>query len=64
VLLIGAGLMIKSFLRLRATDLGFNAKNVLIMDFSLPIIQYPTQAQRSAFCHSFGREKSAIKSHS
>ncbi|HMG32765.1 MAG TPA: ABC transporter permease [Blastocatellia bacterium] len=49
VLLVGAGLMIKSFLRLRATDLGFNAKNVLMMNFSLPITQYGTHAQRSAF---------------
>jgi predicted permease len=49
VLLIGAGLMIKSFLRLRATDLGFNAKNVLMMNFSLSITQYRTHAKRSAF---------------
>ena len=49
VLLIGAGLMIKSFLRLRANDLGFNPKNVLMMNFSLPITQYRTHGQRSAF---------------
>src|SRR5262249_9404569 len=49
VLLIGAGLMIKSFLRLRATDLGFNPKNVLMMNFSLPVTQYRNRSQRSTF---------------
>jgi len=40
VLLIGAGLLLKSYARLRSSDLGCLTRNVLTMDFSLPRERY------------------------
>lgn len=40
-LLIGAGLMIRSFLRLQATGPGFSARNLLTMRLLLPLHKYP-----------------------
>jgi putative ABC transport system permease protein len=49
VLLIGAGLLINSFMRLRRVDPGFRADNLLTMKVVLPALKYPDQAKRSAF---------------
>jgi putative ABC transport system permease protein len=49
VLLIGAGLLINSFLRLRNVDPGFRAENLLTMKIVLPDAKYERKAQRSAF---------------
>jgi putative ABC transport system permease protein len=50
VLLIGAGLMIKSFLRLREVDPGFNAENILTAGISLTRADYPQDdPRRTAF---------------
>ena len=49
VLLTGAGLLLKSFLRMRAVDPGFRAENVLTMTVDLPESLYNTSAGIQAF---------------
>ncbi|MGH9847863.1 MAG: ABC transporter permease, partial [Blastocatellia bacterium] len=49
VLLIGAGLLLKSFTQLRETKLGFNPDHVLTASVTLPEAAYPTMAQVKAY---------------
>jgi putative ABC transport system permease protein len=49
VLLVGAGLMIKSFRRLLDLDLGFRSEKILTMRLSLPDPKYKEDAQQAAF---------------
>jgi predicted permease len=49
VLLTGAGLMLKSFLQLRAVNPGFRPENVLIMTVELPDAVYQTAPRMQAF---------------
>jgi putative ABC transport system permease protein len=49
VLLIGAGLMIKSFLRLQNVDPGFRPQKILTMDITLPASKYNDKAKRIGF---------------
>src|SRR5256886_5932423 len=49
VLLIGAGLMLKSFVRLREVKLGFNPERMLTLNLSLPSASYPGPAQMKLF---------------
>ncbi len=49
VLLVGAGLLLKSYDRLRSSDLGVPVDNVLTMRFGLPDARYKGQTQVIAF---------------
>jgi len=49
VLLIGAGLLLRSFIALNAVDLGFATGHVLAMNITLPDARYTTADQRFAF---------------
>ncbi len=49
VLLVGAGLLLRSFVHLFNTDPGFDPKQKLAFDLSLPDAKYPTDADRLRF---------------
>ena len=49
VLLAGAGLLIKSFMRLQQVDPGFRSESALTMELSLPQARYLKPQQRAAF---------------
>jgi putative ABC transport system permease protein len=49
VVLIGAGLLINSFMRLQRNDLGFNPRGLMNMSFSVPFNRYPDDASRARF---------------
>jgi predicted permease len=49
VLLVGSGLLLKSYERLRSSDLGCVTDNVLTMQFNLPETKYSQPAQRVNF---------------
>jgi len=50
VLLVGSGLMVRSFMHLRAMDAGFDASpEILTLSFGLPHSEYPDGAAAAAF---------------
>lgn len=49
LLLAGAGLLIRSFFNLRATDPGFDPTRVLVLEQSLPRVRYPESDQQRRF---------------
>jgi len=51
VLLAGAGLLVRTFLRLMDVDLGIDPTNVLTLGISLPKYKYSSATQQSLFYH-------------
>jgi len=49
VLLVGAGLLMRSFVRLQQVELGFNAANLLTVRMALPEARYGTAEQTAQF---------------
>jgi predicted permease len=49
VLLVGAGLLMRSFVRLTSVDLGFDGRNVQTFNLSMPDATYTQPAQRAEF---------------
>jgi predicted permease len=49
VLLVAAGLLLKSFMRLQNVDPGFSPDRVLTAQMALPVARYPDAAARRAF---------------
>ena len=49
VLLTGAGLLVRTFLRLADVDLGIDPTNVVTMDLRLPAYKYSSAAQQAVF---------------
>jgi putative ABC transport system permease protein len=60
LLLIGAGLLLRSFGRLLAVDPGFDAHNVLTMNVSLPTVKYAKPEQQIAFFDEMLRRVSIL----
>jgi putative ABC transport system permease protein len=60
VLLVGAGLLIRSFVRLRNVNGGFDARNVLTMRVALPPARYPKGPQMAAFYDQVVKKVSAM----
>ncbi len=51
VLLVGAGLLLRSFRNLRAADLGYRPEGVLVLRLGLPQTRYPDDDARRGFVH-------------
>jgi putative ABC transport system permease protein len=60
VLLICAGLLTRSFLRVQQADPGFDARNVLTFELLLPVAQYGEAERRIAFYQTFQSRLQAI----
>jgi putative ABC transport system permease protein len=60
ILLIGAGLLINSFVRLRNIDPGFRTDHLLTMKIELPEVKYADRARRSTFYRELIRRVEAL----
>jgi len=60
VLLSAAGLLIKSFTKLQNVNLGFNPRNALTFEVSLPKLQYPDDASMVRFNNEAQRRIAAL----
>ena len=59
-LLIGAGLMLRSFMAMQKADLGFDPKNMLTFRVGLPPVQHPDKAVAGRFFEQLVPKLSAI----
>ena len=60
VLLIGAGLMVRSFAAIQKVDPGFDAKNVVTFNAPIPFLKYLTSQSRATFINRLGDQLAAI----
>lgn len=60
MLLVGAGLLIKSFMRLQDVKPGFNPQNVLVTSVALPGAKYKEPPQRAEFFQQLGERLTAL----
>ena len=60
VLLIGAGLFIRSFVRLQNVETGFNPQNLLVANISLTPSRYSQPTQRGAFYRRLSEELASL----
>jgi putative ABC transport system permease protein len=60
LLLIGAGLLVRSFSRLLSVDPGFDPQNVLTMNVSLPTVKYADAQKQISFFDDLSRRVSAL----
>jgi putative ABC transport system permease protein len=60
VLLVAAGLMIKSFARIMQTDPGFNAEHTLTANFTLPDTRYRTEPEIKAAIRNIAQSLQTI----
>ncbi|HEY0564848.1 MAG TPA: ABC transporter permease [Terriglobales bacterium] len=60
VLLIGAGLLLRSFVRMLNVDPGFDQHNLLTLDLSLPTIKYAAPEKQLAFFDEAVRRTGSI----
>jgi putative ABC transport system permease protein len=58
ILLVGTGLLLRSFFRLQAVDPGFEPDNVLTMEISLPDSRYPDPRKAAFFAELLDRIRS------
>lgn len=60
MLLVGAGLLIRSFWEVQNVRVGYNPEDVITLPVNLPGSRYPTAAQSTAFYHSFFEQIGAL----
>ncbi|MQA91164.1 MAG: FtsX-like permease family protein [Gemmatimonas sp.] len=60
VLLVGAGLLVRSFARLMAVDPGYRTENILTVDLSLPPAEYESDESVRAFYSNVRRRVAAL----
>ncbi|MGI9165353.1 MAG: ABC transporter permease, partial [Pyrinomonadaceae bacterium] len=60
MLLVSAGLLMRTFLVLLKTEPGFNSNNVMTMRLTLPVAKYKEDAQRAAFYQELVRRVQSL----